>query len=142
MEDILPLEPGLKGRSLLGLQSETEGVVGLALPVLLSCLVLNREGASETTLALPVLLFCLVLNREGVSETTLSAAGLPARTGSAELSRDMPGRPLRPENTSSPPFVSSLLLLYAAFPTPLSAVWRKYDGSRAPSDAAIWSRES
>lgn len=110
--------------------------------MLLSCLVLNREGVSETTLALPVLLFCLVLNLEGVSETTLSAAGLPARTGSAELSRDMPGSPLRPENTSSPPFVSSLLLLYAAFPTPLSAVWRKYDGSRAPSDAAIWSRES
>jgi len=70
------------------------------------------------------------------SEVTLSAAGLVSR-GSSEVSRDMPGSPLLPANTLSPPSCSSLLFLNAALPIPRSAVCLNQPGSLAPSDAAI-----
>jgi hypothetical protein len=80
--------------------------------------------------------------RETVFKDVLSdGGGIVARTGSAETSRDIPGRPLRPDMKLSPDVVSSLLFLYAALPTPLSAVCLNHDGSRDPSDAAIWSRD-
>ena len=76
------------------------------------------------------------------SDVTLSAGGgLLAIAASLDVSRDMPGSPLRPEKTLSPDVLSSLLLLYAALPTPLSAVCLNHDGSRDPRDAAIWSRD-
>jgi hypothetical protein len=80
--------------------------------------------------------------RDVVSDLTLSdGGGLAAMTGSAEVSLDIPGRPLRPETKLSPGVVSSLFFLNAAFPTPLSAVCLNHEGSRAPRDAAIWSRD-
>lgn len=122
VDDRLVVENVRNGKSLLGLLSATEGV------------------AEDLTLA--VSLSRTESNLDGVSDTTLSAAGLAARAGSADPCCDMPGKPLRPANTSSSPLVSSLLFLYAALPIPLSAVCLKYDGSRAPSEAAIWSRDS
>ena len=77
-----------------------------------------------------------------VSDLTLSGGGgLAAVTGSADTSLDKPGKPLRPETKLSPGVVSSLVFLNAAFPTPLSAVCRNHEGSLAPKDAAIWSRD-
>jgi hypothetical protein len=56
-------------------------------------------------------------------------------------SRDMPGNCLLPMDPVSDA-VSSSFFLYAAAPLPLSADWRKYAGSFAPKDAAIWVLES
>lgn len=77
-----------------------------------------------------------------ISDLMLSdVCGLPMLSGSADESLDMPGRPLRPEETLSLEIVaSSLLFLYAADPMPRSAVCLNHEGSRAPRDAAIWSR--
>lgn len=76
------------------------------------------------------------LGREVASDRTSEGAGLPSRLALTEASLDMPGSPLLPEATLSDP-ASSLLLLYAAFPMPLSAVCLNHDGSREPNDAAI-----
>ena len=53
----------------------------------------------------------------------------------------MPGSPRLPDVNVSLEAVSSAVFLYAAFPTPLSAVCLNQDGSLAPSEAAIWSRD-
>ena len=81
--------------------------------------------------------------RDAVSDVTLSGGGngLLSFTGSLEFSCDRPGRPLRPDTKLSLDVPSSLLLLYAAFPIPLSAVCLNHAGSRDPNDAAIWSRD-
>jgi len=77
------------------------------------------------------------LGCDAVSDITLSeGAGLPPRADPVEVSLDMPGSPLLPDATLSPP-PSSLVLRYAAFPAPLSAVCLNHDGSRDASDAAI-----
>lgn len=76
--------------------------------------------------------------REVVSDFTLSdGAGLASLAGSTEASRDMPGRPRLPDTMLSPAVTSSLFFLYAALPTPLSAVCLNQVGSRAPNEAAI-----
>jgi len=74
--------------------------------------------------------------RDAVSDA--EGVGLLCRSFllSGSISRDMPGRPLRPDATVSPT-VSSLFFLYAADPVPLSAVCLNQEGSLAPSDAAI-----
>jgi hypothetical protein len=129
-----------KGRSLLCFPSETEGVAeDLALNARSSRIEPNLEGVSEVTLwgfALNALSSRIEPNLEGTSDVTLSGLGLDIRSSFNELSLDMPGRPRRAAKTSSP-LLSSLLFLNAAFPSPLSAVCRKYAGSLAPSDAAI-----
>jgi hypothetical protein len=158
-----------KGRSLLCFPSDTEGVAedlalnarssriepnfevvsevtlsGFALNARSSRIEPNLEGVSEVTLwgfALNALSSRIEPNLEGISEVVLSGFGLDILSSSEELSFDMPGKPRRAAKTSSPLLVSSLLFLKAAFPSPLSAVWRKYAGSLVPSDAAIWSRE-
>lgn len=56
-------------------------------------------------------------------------------------SRDMPGSCLLPDMDPASDALSSSLRLYAAEPMPRSAVWRKYAGSFAPSEAAICARE-
>lgn len=71
------------------------------------------------------------------SDLRLSDAGGLRLSGSIEDSLDMPGRPRRPEKTLSAGDISSLLFLYAAEPTPRSAVCLNQDGSRAPREAAI-----
>jgi hypothetical protein len=53
-------------------------------------------------------------------------------------SRDMPGSCLLPDIDPASEALSSSFRLYAAEPMPRSAVWRKYAGSFAPNDAAIW----
>jgi hypothetical protein len=94
-----------KGRSLLVLPSETEGVPeDLALHA--------RSSRIEP-------------NLDGVSDVTLSGAGLVVRSSFRGLSFDIPGNPLRAAKTSSPLPVSSLLFLNAALPRPLSAVCLK-----------------
>lgn len=90
-----------------------------------------ENGALENVLSLAV------LGRDVASERTLSeGAGLASRVGSPDASRDMPGSPLLPEDVLSAA-ISSLFRLYAAFPTPRSAVCLNHDGSRDPKDAAI-----
>jgi hypothetical protein len=156
-----------KGRSSLCFPSGTEGVAedlalnarssriepnlevvselelwGLALNARSSRIEPNLEGVSDVTLwgfALNALSSLMEPNLEGASEVTLSGSGfgLDIRSSFNELSLDMPGRPLRAAKTSSPLLVSSLLFLKAAFPSPLSAVCRKYAGSLVPSEAAI-----
>ena len=80
--------------------------------------------------------------RDATSDFTLSdVAGLLSLARSTDESRGKAGRPLLPDTTLSPDSVSSLLFLYAALPRPLSAVCLNQDGSLAPSDAAIWSRD-
>ncbi len=78
--------------------------------------------------------------RDAVSRFS-EGAGLLAFVGSGGSSRDSPGSPLLPDAKLSPEPDSSLLLLYAAFPSPLSAVCLNHEGSRDPKEAAIWSRE-
>lgn len=82
------------------------------------------------------------LVRDAVSDLTLSdGAGVYVLDGSGGSSRDMPGRPLLPENILLPEVPSSLSLLYAALPRPRSAVCLNHDGSLAAREAAIWSRD-
>ena len=73
-----------------------------------------------------------------MSEATLSdGAGLLSFAGSKDDSRDMPGRPLRPDTKLSLDVDSSLLFINAALPAPRSADCLNHDGSRDPKDAAI-----
>ena len=62
-------------------------------------------------------------------------------SGSADGSRDMPGSLMLRLNEVSES-ISLSLRLYAADPTPLSAVCRKKVGSLDPNDFAIWLRDS
>ena len=85
----------------------------------------------------------------GRLEGVLSVGGLASSGSLLDIvdsreiveSRDMPGScllPIEPASDAS----SSSFFLYAAAPLPLSADWRKYAGSFAPNDAAIWVLES
>jgi hypothetical protein len=106
-----------------------------------SGLLLVDERTVENA-ALEAVLFLTDPARDAVSELTLSeGAGLLALMGSVVVSRDMPGSPRLPDAKLSLDMESSLLLRYAALLKPLSAVCRNHEGSREPSEAAIWSRE-
>jgi hypothetical protein len=83
------------------------------------------------------------LVREGELERKLSGGGLDGvASGSAVESRDMPGSCLFPEIGLASDALSSWFFLYAADPMPRSGVCLNHDGSFAPSDCAIWLRES
>lgn len=85
----------------------------------------------------------------GLLEGVLSVGGLASSGSLVEIvdsretveSRDMPGSCLLPIDPLSEA-LSSSFFLYAAAPLPLSADWRKYAGSFAPNEAAIWVLDS
>jgi hypothetical protein len=79
--------------------------------------------------------------RDSRSEARLSDVGDPLRwSKSIDVSRDSPGSPRRlAYGEPSAVAASSLLFLYAAEPTPRSAVCLNHEGSLELSDAAIWS---
>lgn len=93
-------------------------------------------------LLLEIALSRMELGRDEGSDITLSdGAGRSSFAVSVEGPLDMPGRPLRPDVKLPADVALSSLFLYAAFPTPRSAVCLNQDGSRDPKDAAIWSRD-
>lgn len=83
----------------------------------------------------------MVLLRAEKLDRVLSG-GEVAVPGSTVDSRDMPGSCLLPETAAASTISSSWFFLYAAEPTPRSAVCLNHAGSLLPNDCAICVRET